>query len=358
IGTGVVPAPSLPDPGYLANSVGAYPTAQGYNQNNRGTWTEMNPGHYGSFHLSGGSASCAFLTPGVNNWTGNYTSDATGSLLSNELKSPDEAAYDDPTYQALANPQFWNMNAAGCAGHFTLATAPAPAFGIKHQGGGGNWGVELTSIRYDRFLDGSISPDPCLPSPGCIRESAPSVCQAISTLDANNLGIVVAITQNAPGAEYYGVYVNPNGCDGVQTNFGFYNRTLAPGFTDGGGPPASASGPFPSGAPLPLSNGLLGFTCPVPGVTICNIAYNNMSPTMNCFSQVHQKLCDPPDTEIQPQCFSSCRPPAGLLSQENAPMSLEYPPYTGGDIANEDYCQPPPNPGDPNAPCQGSQITP
>src|SRR6266576_1398467 len=34
----VVPAPTLPDPGYLAPSVGYYAAAQAYNQNNRGTW--------------------------------------------------------------------------------------------------------------------------------------------------------------------------------------------------------------------------------------------------------------------------------------------------------------------------------
>src|SRR5437762_10413843 len=84
-GTGIVPAPSLPDPGYLAPSVGYYAANQSYNQDNRGSYTEMFPGQYaGQFHLSGGSASCAFLEPGVYQWTGGYKSDANGSLLSNE----------------------------------------------------------------------------------------------------------------------------------------------------------------------------------------------------------------------------------------------------------------------------------
>ena len=39
-------------------------------------------------------------------------------------------------------------------------------------------------------------------------------------------------------------------------------------------------------------------------------------------------------------------------------MSLEYPPYTAGDVANENYCQPSPSPGNINAPCLGSAITP
>ncbi len=39
-------------------------------------------------------------------------------------------------------------------------------------------------------------------------------------------------------------------------------------------------------------------------------------------------------------------------------MSLEYPPYTGGDVANENYCVVSPNPGDPNAPCTTAKVTP
>ena len=41
-------------------------------------------------------------------------------------------------------------------------------------------------------------------------------------------------------------------------------------------------------------------------------------------------------------------------------MSLEYVPYTGGDVANENYCQqsPPAGTGDPSAPCATAKITP
>src|SRR4029077_6465709 len=120
-GQGIVPAPSLPDPGYLAPSVPYYPLAQGYNQDNRTTWTEMYPGRYGTFHLTGGSASCAFLDPGVYTWTSDYQSDANGSLISNELKAPDEESPTAPGTTAIANPQFWDMNGTNCAGHFNLA---------------------------------------------------------------------------------------------------------------------------------------------------------------------------------------------------------------------------------------------
>jgi hypothetical protein len=359
MGTGIVPAPSLPDPGYLAPSIGYYTTVQTYNRYNRGSYTEMLPGQYaGQFHMVGGTASCAFLDPGVYQWMGGYKSDATGSLLSNELKAPDEELWSAPGTTNAANPQFWDMNSVNCAGHFNLAVVPAPLFGIKHQGGGGNWGVELTSVRYDRFLDPTIAPNPCIASPGCRRESAPSSCQQVNTLDGNNSGISVNVTKNAPGAQYYNVYVNPNGCDGIPNNFSFVGRYLAPGFVDGGGPPATALGPYPSGANITLINGVNGWPCALPTVTICNIVYNNMSPTVQCFAQTRAQLCQTADDELKPQCFSSCPPPPNLLSQENAPMSLEYPPYTGGDVSNENYCRISPNPGNINSPCQGALITP
>jgi hypothetical protein len=352
----VVPAPTLPDPGYQALSVPYYSLAQSYNQDNRGTWTEMLPGRYGAFHLSGGSASCAFMDAGVYTWTGGYQSDASGSLLSNELKAPDEGSASAPGTTAIANPQFWNMNGTGCAGQFNVAAVPAPGFALKHQGGAGNWGIELTSVRYDQFIDPSIAPNPCFASPGCRRESAPSACKAVSTIDASNQGIVVNITQNAPGAQYYNVYINPNGCDGNQNNFSFVDRFNAPGWV--GAPPASATGPYPNGASTKLVLGTGGWPCGLATVSVCDIAFNSLTPTNLCFAQVRTQLCQVPDDETPPQCFSSCPPPAGLLSQENAAMSLQYPPYTGGDVANENYCVVSPNPGNASAPCTTAKVTP
>jgi Flp pilus assembly protein TadG len=365
IGTGIVPAPTLPDPGYLATQVAYYQTLQSYNQWNRGTWTEMYPGVYGTFHLSGGSASCAFLDPGVYTWSNGYSSDANGSLLSNEMRPPEEELWSAPGTTSVANPQFWDQNGvgvggaagAGCSGLFTVSATPAPGFGIKHQGGGGQWGVEVTSVRYDQEqYDASVSPNPCAAAPGCRRESAPSECQQVSTLDGNNQGINVNITRNAPGAQYYNVYVNPNGCDGVPNNFSFVGRYNAPGWI--GAPPAIAVGPWPNGVAVVLVQGVNGWPCGLPTVTICGITYNNMSPTAQCYAQVRTQLCQTPDDEGAPQCFANCPPPANLLSQENAPMSLEYPPYSAGDVSNENFCQPSPNPGSINAPCLGSEVTP
>ncbi len=384
-GTGVVPAPTLPDPGYLAPSVGYYTLAQGYAQWNRGTWTEMYPGTYGNFHLSGGSASCAFLDAGVYTWTSGYQSDATGSLLSNELKAPDEEYVDPNTFAgpgttAEADPQFWNMNSAGCAGHFTVTNGVAqnvvlgPACtkvnpgtpagchtGVNDTLGRNNkWGVELTSVRFDRFLDNTnVTPNPCYTAPGCRRESAPSACKltpnaVTGTSGSPSLvGISLNITQNAPGAEYYNVYINPAGCDGNQANFGFVGRFDAPGFLNG-----TPVGPFPSGAPWTLGAAAPALP-PAAGASVYDLTDQMIpNPSNYCYAQVRTLNCRPPDDETPPQCFSNCPPPANLLSQENAPMDLQYPPHTGGDVANENYCQISQNPGSTIAPCANTTVTP
>jgi hypothetical protein len=378
-GSAIVPAPTLPDPGYLAPSVGYYSTAQTYNRDNRGTWTEMLPGQYASFHLTGGSASCAFMDAGVYTWNGGYTSDATGSLLSNELKSPDEELSTAPATTSKANPQFWDQNGTGCAGHFNVVNGAAQTIlslplctdlspqtpanchsGVTDTLSRNNkWGVELTSVRFDRFLDSSISPNPCLAAPGCRRESAPSACQLTPNVvggglhSPSNIGITVNITQNAPGAQYYNVYLDPYGCDGNPNHFGWVQRFDAPGFVNG-----SPVGPYPSGA-----NWALGAAAPaVPpaaGASLYDINDRMIpNPATQCFAQTRSIGCATPDDETDPQCFSNCPPPANLLSQENAPMALQYAPYTGGDVANENYCQVSPNPGNPVAPCENTTVTP
>jgi hypothetical protein len=383
MGGPVVPAPTLPDPGYLAPSVPYYPLAQSYNRYNRGSWTEMNAGSYGNFHLTGGSASCAFLTPGVYTWTSDYKSDASGSLLSNELKAPDEQLSSAPYTTAVANPQFWDMNGANCAGHFTVTNSAAqnivigPACtSISNPGGvqspagchtGVNdlqsrnkqWGVVLTSVRDDRFLDPTITPNPCFNPPGCRRESAPSECQLTpnpvvgSPGSPSNVGVSINITKNAPGAQRYNIYLNPNGCDGIQSNFSWVARYDAPGFSSG-----VATGPYPSGSAWTLGAASAG-AAPAAGATLYDVNDRMVpSPSTVCFNLTRTLGCRPPDNETTAQCFSNCPPPAGLLSQENAPMQLQYPPYTGGDVANENYCVVSPNPGDPTAPCTTAKVTP
>jgi len=350
IGSPVVPAPTLPDPGYLAPSQPYYTSAGA--TYNRGNWTELTPGTYNSWSISGGG--CYFLDAGVYTWNGGYSSH--GALLTNELKAPQEEQWSAPgtTAAASGNPAaFWGGQ--GCVGAFTTSVVPAPGFGIKHQGGGGNWGIELTSARYDRFLDSSVASNPCFASPGCRRESTPSSCEIVNTTDTNNSGINVTITSNVPGAQYYLVYINPNGCDGNPNNFSFVGRYLAPGWVDAGAPPATSAGIGPWTGTLLL--GVNGWPCGVATVTICNIAYNNLTPNTLCYAQTRAQLCQAPDDETSPQCFANC-PPANAVPASNAPMSLAYPPYTGGDVANENYCVISPNPGDPNQPCTTAKVTP
>ncbi len=347
LGAPYVPAPTLPDPGYLSPSYFAY-TGVG-TATNRGSYIELTPGNYNNFSIS--SSVCFFLDPGIYTWNGGYSSH--GGLVSNELKPPDEELYTAPgTIQQPGVNNFWA--AAGCAGSFTVAPASVGGGqGMQHQSGGGLWGVEVTSVRYDRFLDNSVPGNFCFFTP-CMRESAPSACHLVSTVDASNQGINVNITVNSPGAQYYNVYINPLGCvgtyaGGFRNDFSFVNQFPAPvaGSTLTGG----------------VAGG--GWSCPAAGVTVCKISYNNVSnspivQTHNCNGQARtNQLCWAPDDETTPTCFSVC-PPAPAVPQENAAMNLEYVPYTSGDVANENYCQQtPPSPtGDPAAPCTSAKITP
>jgi hypothetical protein len=239
------------------------------------------------------------------------------------------------------------------------------------------WGVELTSVRYDTFNDPTVSPNPCYNSPGCARESAPSECQLTPQNLTNNgtTGIDINITKNAPGAQYYNVYLDVNGCDGIQSNFAYYGRYLAPGFKDAGGvPPATAVNPYLGGSPPAIPDG--SALNPWPSPTAITLGYSVYQPAgfasiMNfnhlgvlyypshCPSLNRTQGCQPTDFEKQPLCFSSCPPPAGMLSQENPPMALQYSPNTGGDVANENYCLPSPSSGgSTSAPCQKASITP
>jgi Putative Flp pilus-assembly TadE/G-like len=347
LGSAVVPAPTLPDPGYLAPSVAFYPGAG--LMIGHGSYTELTPGIFNGFSLSG--PGCYFLDPGVYQWSGGgYTSH--GGMVSNELKPPDEGLYTAPGSSTLTSGNtFWP---GGCVGSFTVAAGSVPGGqGLLHQGGNGNWGIELTAVRYDRFLDTTITPNPCLGAPGCMRESAPSACHSASTVDLSNQGLKVNVTVNSPGAQYYNVYINPQGCVGdpgyaspSRNDFSFVNRFAAPvaGSTLVGG----------------LAGG--GLACAAPGVTVCNINYNNLVPatTVTCDAQSRQNVhCRTPLDETAPTCFSSC-PPAAAVPQENNIMDLQYFPFSGGDMANENYCmQSPISPGgDPAAPCATAKVTP
>ncbi len=356
LGNAVVPALTLPDPGYLAPSVPYYPAAGA--TFDRGSYTEMTPGVYNGWSVSSGG--CYWLDPGVYTWNGVYSSH--GALASNELKPPGEVLWSKPGWTdppGTVSASFWGSQ--GCAGSWNISVVPAPGFGIKHQGAGlaGTWGIELTSVRYDRFLDNSASGNVCFGSPGCMRESAPSACQQTSEIDGNNNGFDINVTQNAPGAQYYNVYVDPYGCvgsnpgdtGGTRADFSFLGTFLAPGWIDGGSAPATATG-------LPGWTGTLTLAT----VTICNITFNNLTTPVSsqcAFYNARAQHCAAPWDEAPPQCFANCPAPP-TVPQDNSPMSLEYPFYNGGDIANENYCMQTPifPAGDALAPCGFAKITP
>src|SRR5258708_18148622 len=92
VGQPVVPAPTLPDPGYTAPSWPYYNATSGF-QMDRGSYTEMTPGTYSSFALTGCSG-CYFLDSRVYTWNGGYSSH--GGLVSNELKSPHQELWSAP----------------------------------------------------------------------------------------------------------------------------------------------------------------------------------------------------------------------------------------------------------------------
>src|SRR5258708_15378590 len=174
-------------------------------------------------------------------------------MNSNELKEPDDELYTaSGTIQQTGVNNFWA--AAGCAVRFTIAATGVPSGNaLKHQGGGGVWGIEVTSVRYDRFFDNTVPGNVCFAPPGCMRESAPSACHVVSTAEAANQGINVNITQNSPGAQYYNVDINPQGCagtyvGGIRTDFSFVNQFAAP---VAGSPPTARLTTGRAAAPRP-----------------------------------------------------------------------------------------------------------
>src|SRR5579864_1680645 len=171
LGNPIVPAPTLPDPGYISASLGSYSTpavAMG-----RGSYTEMTPGTLAGFSVNNGSG-CFFLDPGIYTMNGGYTSD--GGMVSNELKPPGEVLWSSPGTGTGPSASFWG--AGGCDGAFNVsAVTVSSGNGMKRQGNPGDpttgtWGIELTSVRYDSFKDGSIQPDPCNFPSLCRRESS------------------------------------------------------------------------------------------------------------------------------------------------------------------------------------------
>src|SRR5487761_78932 len=194
--SGATPPCTFPDVAGLVKSGYNYgdpnyppPPVAGGSQPRPGDDVVLFPGTYSS-NPNFGDKLCYFLSSGVYKWQGGHTNN--GGLVSNELKPPDEPNATDNTKSA--NPQFWNLDGANCAGAINVTTS---------DGGGqsmGTWGVELTSVRSDSYSGTNY-----------LRESAPSRCQSF---DLHQFQSVQLDVINVPGAMSYNVYFSRNKCSG------------------------------------------------------------------------------------------------------------------------------------------------
>ncbi|GAC1613891.1 MAG: hypothetical protein NVS9B1_22870 [Candidatus Dormibacteraceae bacterium] len=173
---GVAP---VADPGFSSGPLNVDTGAQSAGSN-----VVILPGIYAANPAVG---ACYFMTAGVYQFNGGISN--SSSMLSNELHSPDEAAWGSgaPNYNnTVASPQYWGT----CAGSFTVAS-PATALGVSV----GNWGVVVTSTRSEVYPAGGTT---------YVRESAPSTCHPVTV--GTNSGIQVTIN-NVPGATGYNIYL-------------------------------------------------------------------------------------------------------------------------------------------------------
>jgi Flp pilus assembly protein TadG len=306
-------APTIPDPNYPGGRQNFYLNSGG--QVAHSGWTELTPGQYSAFSLTGG-AGCYFFDAGIYTWNGGYTSH--GGYSSNELKPPDEPAYNYTSsvldYTQRASPQWYD--ASSCAGTFTLTAAPGAALRDNTD-----YAVELTSVRTDTYAPTGQS---------FIRESAPSMCHNFNTATSQSFVADVGSGQQVPGATSYNVYVAVGKCVSgqpapAQTAFGYVGS-----FTE------SQHKFLLDGGSVPSGNWTLGVR------------------NKQCLNSGALTVgCAPPDGEAKSVCFLNCT--AGTsngLAQENPPSAI----FPHGDLANENYCTV--QSTNAAAPCQGATITP
>jgi Flp pilus assembly protein TadG len=312
-------APLLPDPNYPGGNTSYYPAVDPapVGAPTHLGWTELKPGIYHNWSLTGG-ASCYFFDPGIYQWSGGYSSH--GGFSSNELKAPDEPAWNYTTssldYTSRANPQFWDPK--NCSGVFTVAGAVAAVgLGLPVPA---TWSIEMTSVRVDAY-----PPTGFAGTQSYARESAPSMCHSVSLAGTNN-AIAVTLTSHVPGAQYYNIYMAPGACAGLaQTAYGFVAQIPD----------------LPGSVTLNSSNVPAG-TGWIRGVRDSNCNLNNTNGTV-------AMGCAPPDGEQPAYCFVSCSGTGNNgLFQENAARA--QPPQ--GDLANENYCLPW------ASNCNGAKVTP
>jgi hypothetical protein len=195
------------DPGYPP------PGPVGAGQASPGSTVLLLPGAY-SAPVIVGSSRCYFLAGGVYSFQAGYSN--SGSLVSNELKPPDEPTPGNNT--VLASPQFWNATGAHCAGSMQYQAVQCTGNGSCGTGncgqgvGQGNgctaappgvWAIEVTSTRNDTYNGNTYT-----------RESAPSTCQTVTVGGHQAIQVTVS---NVPGAASYNIYaaLPGTGCSGT-----------------------------------------------------------------------------------------------------------------------------------------------
>ncbi len=305
-------APVLPDPGYQSPGAGLPPAAAPTPHTG---WTEMHPGAY--VNLSENGHSCFFLDAGIYSLSGGYQTQ--GSFLSNELKPPDEPAWNYASggldYTARASPQFYTISGPpvyDCSGTFTLTAGTA---GQNLTPSSSYWAVELTSVRTDVYKGVTY-----------YRESAPSMCREVYVNGASrSFTVDVGTQQQVPGATSYNVYVTNGHCGGAaQSSFGYVGT-----FTE------TQHSLVVDGSLVPSGGWQLG------------------TRDNRCPAGRPQVGCAPPDGERKAVCMIGCTPNSNSgLPQDNPDSAL----LPGGDLANENYCLA--QSGNPGAPCAGASVTP
>ena len=264
----------------------------------------LGPGIYTIDPYFGSAApTCYFLNGGVYEWQNGMT--VNQGLISNELKPPDEPAYDSNTNRSLH--QFWDDNGASCGSpaggssscsvvvftgcSVSLGSGNSPMKGITN----GTWSVVVTSIQTATY-NGSSS----------LRESAPSMCHQIS-ISGSDKTLAVTVS-NVPGATGYNVYAAP---------------------PSGGG----CAGPFGLVQPSSITNNAAE-TQPSSGGSLGTAGGSWDNTTL--FTGWTPKLSAPPDTMEAYSPDSEVAPWNGSLTLPNqSPARATYP---AGDRANENYC--------------------
>ncbi len=323
LGSKIGNAAVIPAPPYQGGNLSYYPAVNPGQVSHTG-WTELQPGKYNNFSLTGG-AGCYFFDAGIYQWSGGYTSH--GGLSSNELKPPDEPAWNYSSnsidFTQRANPQFWDPK--GCAGTFALNSS-----GTGNLPASSNFAVELTSTRTDAYPPSGSSG-----STSYTRESAPSMCRVFSPTGSQKaFDIDAGTSQQVPGATGYNVYVaqianNNTNCAGIaQTSFGYLGS-----FTE------SQHKFHVDNSVLP--NGSGSWVLGARSASQCSNAGNLT------------KGCAPPDSEVGSVCFITCTAGSSNgLAEENASSRLQ----PQGDLANENLCSP--QSTNAAAPCAAAQVTP